>query len=238
MADTCSTRLARSSRFLVRRESSPKFRRRSPAASGLFSASGYVQETLLTDYVWPGGAGDDEVPGVDETFVIPVTVDDLAANGLLEEDQPRTCWERSVQTLAARKDDIAGLAVASEERIEAYLLYIKDGEILSLRTLVEDRGTRLKQLLYRLRAAGMTGLPDPEGPSGGDLEGIPGDARLPGRRRASTLRRKGTVRLDLDEDQGGYTVESQILAARLSDSVRKILELVSTAEVRCARDPR
>jgi GNAT superfamily N-acetyltransferase len=132
------------------------------AASGLFSASGYAQETLLTDYVWPGPAGDEEVPGVDETFVIPVTVDDLAANGLLEEDQPRTCWERSVQTLAARKDDIAGLAVASEERIEAYLLYIKDGEILSLRTLVEDRGTRLKQLLYRLRAAGMTGFRIPK----------------------------------------------------------------------------
>jgi hypothetical protein len=29
-----------------------------------------------------------------------------------------------VETLTARKDDIAGLAVASDERIEAYLLYL------------------------------------------------------------------------------------------------------------------
>ena len=59
-----------------------------------------------------------------------------------------------METLTARKDEIAGLAVASEERIEAYLLYIKDGEILSLRTLVEDDGTRLMQLLGRLDVAG------------------------------------------------------------------------------------
>ena len=60
-------------------------------------------------------------------FVIPVTVDDLAANGLLGEADPQVCWERSVETLTARKDDIAGLAVASDERIEAYLLYVKHG---------------------------------------------------------------------------------------------------------------
>ena len=92
-------------------------------------------------------------PAVKGSFVIPVTVDDLAANGLLEGDHPQTCWERSEETLTARKEDIAGLAVASEERIEAYLLYIKEGEILSLRTLVEDHGTRLSQLLLQLRAA-------------------------------------------------------------------------------------
>ena len=88
--------------------------------------------------------------------MIPVTVDDLAANGLLEGNYPPTCWERSVETLTARKDEIAGLAVASDERIEAYLLYIKDGEIVSLRTFVEDGGARLMQLLSRLRAQGMT----------------------------------------------------------------------------------
>ena len=37
------------------------------------------------------------------------------------------CWERSVETLTARKDDIAGLAVASDERIEAYVLYGASG---------------------------------------------------------------------------------------------------------------
>jgi GNAT superfamily N-acetyltransferase len=136
-------------------------------ACELFCASGYVQEALLTDYVLDGQenpsarvrfprslrAGDD-----DSGFVIPVTVDDLAANGLLEAHS-QTCWERSVETLTARKDDIAGLAVASDERIEAYVLYVTRGteeaEIVSLRSFIEDGGARLKQLLARLRAQGM-----------------------------------------------------------------------------------
>ena len=85
--------------------------------------------------------------------MIPVTVDDLAANGLLEGDYPPSCWERSPETLTARKEQVTGLAVASEERIEAYLLYRGDGEIMSIRTLVQDEGTRLKQLLGRRGAA-------------------------------------------------------------------------------------
>ena len=154
-------------------------------ACELFSASGYVQEAHLTDYVlqreendarevaWmsaeaPCAEADDR----DDRFVIPVTVDDLAANGLLGEAHPQA-WKRSVETLTARKDDIGGLAVASDERIEAYLLYVKPGvgpegnaeagpraspppaEIVSLRTFIEDGGARLKQLLSRLRAQGM-----------------------------------------------------------------------------------
>ena len=54
--------------------------------------------------------------------MIPVTVDDLAANGLLGTADSQVCWERSVETLTARKDEITGLAVASDERIEAYVL--------------------------------------------------------------------------------------------------------------------
>ena len=128
-------------------------------ACELFSASGYVQESLLTDYVlqcegpsnraeFPRslGAGDH-----DAGFVIPATVDDLAANDLLGEAHPQVCWERSVETLTARKDDIEGLAVASDERIEAYVLYVSStGEIVSLRSFIDDGGARLKQLLSRL----------------------------------------------------------------------------------------
>jgi GNAT superfamily N-acetyltransferase len=161
-------------------------------ACELFSASGYVQEELLTDYVlqckenpstraeFPRSrrAGDHDVG-----FVIPVTVDDLAANDLLGEAHPPVCWQRSVETVTARKDDIAGLAVASDERIEAYLLYVAGAlaeagrrprtptrgphnafdaswggtaEIVSLRAFIEDDGARLRQLLSRLRAQGMT----------------------------------------------------------------------------------
>jgi GNAT superfamily N-acetyltransferase len=140
------------------------------AAHGLLSACGYVEEAALTDYVMereenqarevagPGSrvpSPDSRVPG----FVIPVTVDDLAANGLLEEAHPHVCWERSVETLAARKHDIAGFAVASDERIEAYLLYVtcdmEETKILSLRAFVDDGGARLQHLLSPLRARGM-----------------------------------------------------------------------------------
>ena len=83
---------------------------------------------------------------------------ELAANGLLGEAHAQVCWKRSVETLTARKDDIAGLAVASDERIEACLLYVKgeaEAEILFLRSFVDDDGSRLQQLLSRLRAEGI-----------------------------------------------------------------------------------
>jgi GNAT superfamily N-acetyltransferase len=137
-------------------------------ARDLFGACGYVQEALLTDYVLEGPALSERGDAARaEGFVIPVTVDDLAANGLLGEAPPspsasagqvdrQVCWERSLETLTARKDDIAGLAVASDERIEAYFLYVKRGTeetaILSLRSFIDDGGARLKQLLAQLRA--------------------------------------------------------------------------------------
>jgi GNAT superfamily N-acetyltransferase len=141
-------------------------------ARELFNASGYVQEAVLTDYVLQREA---EGGDVREGFVIPVTVDDLAANGLLGEAppspsagqaHPQACWERSVETLMARKDDIAGLAVASDERIEAHLLYVTDAtakvEIVSLRSFVDDDGARLKLLLSQLGARGMRSLRFPK----------------------------------------------------------------------------
>ena len=124
-------------------------------AVALFRACGYIEEAVLTDYVLERDPRDSqEILG---GFLIPVTVDDLAANGLLE-GVPHTCWERSVETLTARKEEIAGLAVASDERIEACILYSRDGEILALRTFVEDDGARVRQLLGQLRAGGMTSV--------------------------------------------------------------------------------
>src|SRR5688572_32482372 len=51
------------------------------AARGLFEACGYLEEAVLTDYVW--NSQGIEAPAVPGTFVIPVTVDDLVANDLL-----------------------------------------------------------------------------------------------------------------------------------------------------------
>ena len=133
------------------------------AARELFSVSGYVEEATLTDYVL---RREDSDPQLDDLngLVIPVTVDDLAANGLMGCDPPSpvasagqvppsACWERSPETLTAKKGEIAGLAVATDERIEAWLLYIKDGAggtIVALRSLIDDGGARLKRLLSRL----------------------------------------------------------------------------------------
>jgi ribosomal protein S18 acetylase RimI-like enzyme len=122
-------------------------------ARELFLASGYVEEAILTDYVLQGGGS--EAPAANGSFVIPVTVDDLAANDLLVHADARMCWQRSVETLTARKDAVAGVAVASDERIEAYLLFQDlghDVEILSLRSVVDEGRTGLTQLLAPLRA--------------------------------------------------------------------------------------
>ena len=137
------------------------------AACELFRACGYGEEAVLTDYVLerPALTERDDAARV-EGFLIPVTVDDLAANGLLEEAPPSpsasagqvhpVCWERSVETLMARKDEIAGFAIASDEQIEACILYTDDGEIVSLRSFVDDGGALLKQLLSRVQAGGKT----------------------------------------------------------------------------------
>jgi hypothetical protein len=115
-------------------------------ACELFVASGYVQEAILTDYVLEHPVPSERVEG----FMIPVTIDDLAANDLLGDNDRHLCWERSVETMTARKDEIAGVAVASDEQIEAYVLYTASGEIVSLRSLLDDRGARLQQLFSRL----------------------------------------------------------------------------------------
>jgi GNAT superfamily N-acetyltransferase len=133
-------------------------------ACALFRASGFKQEAVLTDYLlehqpdaaqsWPALSERDKGARV-EGYVIPVSVDDLAANGLLEGAAP-VCWERAVETFTARKDEIAGLAIASDERIEAYVLYLNTGKILSLRSFVEDDGARLHHLLARVGGQGIT----------------------------------------------------------------------------------
>jgi GNAT superfamily N-acetyltransferase len=127
-------------------------------ANGLFTACGYVEEARLTDYVLEGGAWESgQAPG---RFVIPVTVDDLAANGLFDVSAAPapTCWERSAETLMARKDDLTGFAVATDEGIEAYLLYSpsdRGAEVAALRSLIDDGGERLGQLIARVRAIGV-----------------------------------------------------------------------------------
>lgn len=130
------------------------------AALSLFRACGYVEEAVLTDYEWIGHGAPPPPPG--GRLVIPVTVDDLAANGLLDVDAAhwsgQAPWERSIDTLTARKNDVEGLAVATDEGLEAYLIYMRSGEdaaIVDFRSLIDDGGERLGELIVRLRALGV-----------------------------------------------------------------------------------
>jgi hypothetical protein len=137
------------------------------AARALFAASGYVEEAVLTDYVLDSDAEitRHEPTPVDSAsgIVIPVTIDDLVANGLLDVPQPQVCWERSVETLIARKAEIEGLAIASDERIEAYILYLKNaGELVAVRVLVEGAEIYLTRLMSQLRSRGLEQLRFPK----------------------------------------------------------------------------
>jgi GNAT superfamily N-acetyltransferase len=123
------------------------------AACALFAAAGYAEEMRLTDYVLEDAACVASFTPYSGTgFVIPVSVDDLAANGLLEVDHVPVCWERSAETLTARKGELAGLAIATDEGIDAYLLHTPDGDIVALRSIVQDDGSRLGLLLSVLGA--------------------------------------------------------------------------------------
>ncbi len=130
------------------------------AAHQLFTACGFIRDVCYSDFVLDTEAVGRPLPQTPAgRLVIPVTVDDLEANGLLTGWDPRFCWGRSVETLRARRNEIAGIAVATEERIEAYLLYTAGSseeppfaaEILALRSEgVDDGGARIRPLVGRL----------------------------------------------------------------------------------------
>jgi GNAT superfamily N-acetyltransferase len=97
----------------------------------LLDTCGFVEETVLTDYVLdgtlaafadgrsnPAGA----THGGAELFSIPVTIEDLAANGLLANGPPTT-WERGPETLRAQRAELRGLALVSDDHIAAYALW-------------------------------------------------------------------------------------------------------------------
>jgi len=54
--------------------------------------------------------------------VSPVSLDDLIRYEVLDQSVPRS-WERALETLQNRKDQLGGLAIASDTRVEAYVLF-------------------------------------------------------------------------------------------------------------------
>jgi len=90
-------------------------------ACALLEACGWRREVEYTDFVLRDSSlGAKSVEPSD--LVIPITLDELIANEAFDAAARRS-WARSPATLVNRKESIRGLAVASDVRIEAYLLF-------------------------------------------------------------------------------------------------------------------
>lgn len=93
-------------------------------ARACFESCGYRPERTYTDFVL---ADDHRLEASTHPLVAPIDAAQIAAAGLLHAG-PERCWDRAPESLLARKDRLAGLALASEARIEACVLYSSGAE--------------------------------------------------------------------------------------------------------------
>ncbi len=89
-----------------------------PEVRALFEAVGYEAEGSFADFSLPTALA--PVPAVGE--VGQVSLEELIRHEALD---PRVCrsWQRTLETLQNRKDQIRGLALASDARVEACVLF-------------------------------------------------------------------------------------------------------------------
>ncbi len=89
-----------------------------PAACELLEEVGYRAELTLADFTLS-----EPLPPLAATGeVARASLDDLLGCGALDPAASRS-WERAVPTLQNRKDQLRGLAIASDTRVEAYALF-------------------------------------------------------------------------------------------------------------------
>jgi GNAT superfamily N-acetyltransferase len=89
-----------------------------PEARSLFEALGYRAEHRFADFTLRRPLA----PPVAVGGVSPATLDDLLRSEALDPSVSRS-WERELVTLQNRKDQIRGLAIASDTRVEACALF-------------------------------------------------------------------------------------------------------------------
>jgi ribosomal protein S18 acetylase RimI-like enzyme len=89
-----------------------------PAVRDLFEAVGYEAEDRFADFVLPKPLA----PVRASDGVSRASLDDLLRCEALDLTAARS-WERALATLQNRKEQIEGLAIASETRVEAYALF-------------------------------------------------------------------------------------------------------------------
>jgi GNAT superfamily N-acetyltransferase len=118
-----------------------------------FERCGFATERRYGDFV------SDRTPAafpLAASLVSAVTVEELVQSGALDPSIPRP-WERSLATMVSRSREIDGLAIASDERIEAYVLHRASSGACELVALGAARNELLAPLLADLhRRGGMT----------------------------------------------------------------------------------
>lgn len=91
-----------------------------PGAVAFFERLGWRREASFRDWFRPAAAG--PLEPVPEGLIAPATVDQLAASGALEAP-PGAAWLRTRKTLVNRRDGLRAAAVASPDRIEAWVVF-------------------------------------------------------------------------------------------------------------------
>ncbi len=89
-----------------------------PAVRSLFEAVGYQAEQRFADFTLPKPLAPPAATG----GVSPASLDDLLRYEALDPSVSRS-WVRALETLQNRKDQIRGLAIASDTRVEACALF-------------------------------------------------------------------------------------------------------------------
>ena len=89
-----------------------------PAVRDLFESVAYQAEERFADFRLSKPLAPSRAAGE----VTEVGLDELLRYGTLEPSVPRS-WERALETLQNRKDQIRGLAIASDTRVEAHALF-------------------------------------------------------------------------------------------------------------------
>jgi len=112
---------------------------------------GFEAEVRYADFALAESLGQPELDAM--AAIVPATFDELVESGALKQASPCS-WERSLASLTNRKRDLEGAAVASDVRIEAYLLHRPEEvtgacEIVALGAASESPGRELLALIIR-----------------------------------------------------------------------------------------
>ncbi len=116
-------------------------------ANAFFAACGYTPGPRFRDFVLEGAT----LAPLTAPSVASVTLADLVANDAVDPDAPRP-WARAHEALLKRTDGLLGLALASPDRIEAWVLWREkpeDREIMAVGAAASAQRQEMLGLLLR-----------------------------------------------------------------------------------------